>query len=89
MDGLRQPCEKLESANRPDWGQELPSPAANLAHRIELMAFDILAVKAFLRKLAERTVAGLIRALETCAEIFKPSECINYFKSCGYQDDTG
>jgi hypothetical protein len=28
-------------------------------------------------------------ALETCAEIFKPSECTNYFKSCGYQDDTG
>ena len=43
MDVLRQPCEKLESANRPDWGQELPSPAANLVHRIELMAFDILA----------------------------------------------
>src|SRR5208283_4199592 len=46
-------------------------------------------LKAFLRKLAEPTVAGLILALETCAEIFKPSECINYFKSCGYQDDTG
>ena len=46
-------------------------------------------LKAFLRKLAERTVAGLMRALETCAEIFKPSECVNYFKSCGYQDDTG
>jgi hypothetical protein len=30
-----------------------------------------------------------MRALETCAEIFNPSECINYFKSCGYQDDTG
>ena len=46
-------------------------------------------LKAFLRKIAERTIAGLMRALETCAEIFKPSECINYFKSCGYQDDTG
>jgi transposase len=46
-------------------------------------------LKAFLRKLAERTVAGLIRALETCAEIFLPTECTNYFKSCGYQDDTG
>ena len=45
--------------------------------------------EAFLRKIAERTVAGLMRALETCAEIFKPSECTNYFKSCGYQDDTG
>ena len=47
-------------------------------------------LKAFLRKLAERTVAGLMRTLETCAEIFKPSECVNYLgKSCGYQDDTG
>ena len=46
-------------------------------------------LKAFLRKIAERTVAGLMRALETCAEIFKPPECTNYFKSCGYQADTG
>ena len=46
-------------------------------------------LKAFLRKIAERTVAGLLRALETCAQIFKPSQCTNYFKSCGYQDDTG
>ena len=29
-------------------------------------------LKAFLRKIAERTVAGLMRALESCAEIFKP-----------------
>jgi hypothetical protein len=46
-------------------------------------------LKAFLRGLAERTVPGLMRALETCAKIFKPSECTNYFKSCGYEDDTG
>ena len=50
-------------------------------------AFSTL--KAFLRKIAERTVAGLMRALETCAEIFKPSQCTNYFKSCGYERDTG
>ena len=42
MDALRQPCEKLESADRPAWGQELPSPAANLVDRIGLMAFDIM-----------------------------------------------
>ena len=46
-------------------------------------------LKAFLRKIAERAVAGLVRALETCAEIFKPSQCTNYFKSCGYEHDTG
>jgi transposase len=44
-------------------------------------------LKAFLRKLAERTVAGLINALDACAEIFKPSECENYFKACGYDSD--
>ena len=41
-------------------------------------------LKAYLRKIAERTVAGLIRALETCADIFKPAECASYFKACGY-----
>src|SRR5208337_4128859 len=41
-------------------------------------------LKAYLRKIAERTVAGLMRALEACAEIFKPAECANYFKACGY-----
>jgi len=41
-------------------------------------------LKAHLRKIAERTVAGLIRALEACAEIFQPVECENYFAACGY-----
>ena len=44
-------------------------------------------LKAFLRKIAERTVAGLMAALEACADIFKPTECANYFQACGY--DTG
>ena len=29
-------------------------------------------LKAFLRKIAERTVAGLLIALDACADIFKP-----------------
>ncbi len=44
-------------------------------------------LKAFLRKIAERTVAGLLIALDACSDIFKPAECANYFKACGY--DTG
>ena len=44
-------------------------------------------LKAFLRKIAERTVAGLMAALEACVDIFKPTECANYFQACGY--DTG
>jgi len=40
--------------------------------------------KAYLRKTAERSVAGLMRALETCAHIFKLAECANYFAACGY-----
>ena len=44
-------------------------------------------LKAFLRKIAERTVAGLMRALEACADIFKPAECTNYFAACGYHSN--
>lgn len=44
-------------------------------------------LKAYLRKIAERTVAGLMRALQACAGIFEPAECENYFTACGY--DTG
>ncbi len=41
-------------------------------------------LKAHLRKIAERSVAGLIRALEACGSAFQPSECRNYFTACGY-----
>jgi len=41
-------------------------------------------LKAFLRKIAERTVAGLLIALDACADIFKLAECVNYFEACGY-----
>ena len=44
-------------------------------------------LKAFLRKIAARTVAGLRRALDAGADIFKPADCENYFAACG--DDTG
>jgi len=41
-------------------------------------------LKAFLRKLAERTVVGLIAAPERCADLFKPDECENYFEACDF-----
>ena len=41
-------------------------------------------LKSVLRKLAERTVAGLVAILEGCASLFKPRECENYFAACGY-----
>ncbi len=44
-------------------------------------------LKAHLRKIAERSVAGLMQALQTCADIFKPAECANYFAACGYDTD--
>ncbi len=37
--------------------------------------------------MAERTVAGLMIALDACADIFKPTECANYFAACGYDTD--
>ena len=44
-------------------------------------------LKAYLRKIAQRTVAGLMNALDVCAEIFNPKECVNYFKACEYDSD--
>jgi len=41
-------------------------------------------LKSALRKLAERTVAGLLAILEGCANLFKPANCQSYFKACGY-----
>jgi transposase len=41
-------------------------------------------LKSVLRKLAERTVLGLLAVLEGCASLFKPTECENYFMACGY-----
>ena len=41
-------------------------------------------LKSVLRKLAERTVVGLLAVLEGCADLFKPTECENYFMACGY-----
>jgi len=42
-------------------------------------------LKAHLRKIAERTVVALMRTLEKCADIFKATECANYFTACGYE----
>ena len=35
-------------------------------------------LEAFLR------VAGLMIALDACADIFKPAECVNYIRARGY-----
>ena len=44
-------------------------------------------LKALLRKVAERTVAGLWHLIGQLADIFLPAECANYFRSCGYAPD--
>jgi transposase len=44
-------------------------------------------LKAYLRKLAERTVSGLMALLNDCAHIFKPTEAANFFAACGYDTD--
>ena len=41
-------------------------------------------LKSTLRKLGERTVAGLLAILEGCAGLFKPADCQSYFRACGY-----
>lgn len=41
-------------------------------------------LKAMLRKIGERTVAGLWDLIGQLVDIFLPDECANYFSSCGY-----
>ena len=41
-------------------------------------------LKAMLRKAAERTVSGLWDLIGKLVDIFQPTECANYFSSCGY-----
>ncbi len=44
-------------------------------------------LKALLRKAAERTVGALWDAIGRFIDLFTPTECANYFKSCGYDAD--
>jgi transposase len=69
-----------ESWRETDARSDTCRPKARILNPIE-NAFAKL--KAFLRKLAERTVAGLVADLEHCADLFKSEECANYFESCG------
>jgi len=41
-------------------------------------------LKALLRKAAERTVDALWDTISRCIDLFTPTECANYFASCGY-----
>jgi transposase len=41
-------------------------------------------LKALLRKAAERTLEGLWAAIGRIADAFTPTECANYFSTCGY-----
>jgi transposase len=44
-------------------------------------------LKTMLRKIGERTVAGLWDLIGTLVDMFQPRECANYFSSCRYDPD--
>ncbi len=44
-------------------------------------------LKAMLRKASERTVSGLWDLIGRLVDLFQPTECANYFSSCGYDPD--
>ena len=44
-------------------------------------------LKAMLRKAGERTISGLWGLIGRLVDIFQPSECANYFSSCGYEPE--
>ncbi|MGA1808597.1 hypothetical protein VH565_15895, partial [Sphingobium sp. 11R-BB] len=44
-------------------------------------------LKAMLRKAEERTVSSLWDLIGKLVGIFQPTECANYFSSCGYDPE--
>jgi len=44
-------------------------------------------LKAVLRKATERTVASLWDLISKIVDLFQPTECANYFNSCGYDPE--
>ena len=48
---------------------------------------DFSKLKAFLKKLAPRTVDDLWQAIALAVETFTPDECQNYFTAAGYDLD--
>lgn len=40
--------------------------------------------KAVLRKMKERTVAGLLEVAKEAVKQVTPKDCVGYFKNCGY-----
>jgi transposase len=44
-------------------------------------------LRAMLRKAGERTVRGLWDLIGRLNDILGPDECVNYFRSCGYEPE--
>ena len=44
-------------------------------------------LKAHLRKAAQRTIHGLWTAVGRILDLYSPTECANYFDTCGYDAD--
>jgi hypothetical protein len=66
------------------WGKQSPPTGLQYDGDFNPIEMAISKLKGALRKLAERTVAGLIAILEGCADLFKPDERQNYFEAPGY-----
>ena len=81
--------DNLKLTKALEWRKSWPGkmhgtlPAA-IQPDFNLIEMAISKLKSALRKLAERTVVGLLAILEGCAALFKPAECENYFEACGY-----
>lgn len=80
---LRQKIQALLRRNLSPRQRRLPSALTDF-NPIE-KAFSKL--KAMLRKAEERTVGGLWDLIGKLVDIFKPTECANYFSSCGYDPE--
>ena len=77
---LRHPNQRLASHLTPHHdraGRIEANHAAEVLTKIDAKNRDCC------QSFAERTFAGLMRALEACADIFKSAERTNYFAACG------
>jgi transposase len=71
-------CEAIESVGASLWYLPPYSPDLNPIEKLWSK------VKAWLRRVAARTVEELIHAVGEVLSAVKADECTNYFKSCGY-----
>ncbi len=81
-------CSFSAPVSQPSWllrGRKSNYLSVQILQATSEKAFSKL--KAMLRKAEERTVSSLWDLIGKLVGIFQPTECANYFSSCGYDPE--